>query len=124
MRDPGTPLGFDRPPAREFDSIAEHWPGHMLVTASAKFGPPAGFVASEGEVGSVGDLPVYLGVRGWGYTVDEALIPKVEKDGSGEPRPPACRVGTALSGTSGGLRSQPSRSGWSRSWLEKALGKS
>ena len=83
-------LGFDRPPAREFDTIAEQWPGHMLVTASAKFGLPVGFVASDGEIGRVSDLPVYLGVRGWGYTVDEALIPKVKKTEAVSPaRPPA-----------------------------------
>lgn len=68
-------VGFERPPSREFDEIAARFPGLMLLTASARFALPSGFAASEGEAGRAGSLPVYLGIRGWGYSVDEALIP-------------------------------------------------
>lgn len=72
-------VGFDRPPSKEFDSFVDHWRGLLLVTASARYALPRGFVTSEGTVGIVGDLPIHLGLRGWGYSVEPSRIPAVAK---------------------------------------------
>ena len=64
-------LGFDRPPAREFEEIATRFPGRMLLTAAARFALPSGFHGSRAPVGVVADVPVYLGTRGWGYLIDD-----------------------------------------------------
>jgi hypothetical protein len=64
-------LGFDRPPAWEFEEIATRFPGRMLLTAAARFALPSGFHGSREPVGVVADLPVYLGTRGWGYLIDD-----------------------------------------------------
>ncbi len=66
-------LGFDRPSSPAFDQIATDFPGRMLFTAAAKYGVPSQFEASETPIGFVDDLPVFLALRGWGYT--ETSIP-------------------------------------------------
>ncbi|WP_332713837.1 DNA-directed RNA polymerase subunit alpha C-terminal domain-containing protein [Pelagibacterium mangrovi] len=71
-------VGFSRPPSREFDLFLETSRGRLLVTAAAKFALPEGYTASAGVVGYVGDLPIYLGIRGWGYEVPEDTPPKIE----------------------------------------------
>lgn len=60
-------IGFDRPHSAAFEEIASAYPGRMLLTASAKYGVPNQFDASESPVGQVGHLPIYLALRGWGY---------------------------------------------------------
>lgn len=67
-------LGFERPAARLFDDLIELYPGQVLLTASARFGLPMGFEASDGLIEVVGDLPIYLATRGWGYLVDPSTI--------------------------------------------------
>src|SRR3954451_17283027 len=64
-------LGFDRPPAREFEGVAARFPGRMLLTAAARFALPSGFCGSHEPVGVLADLPIYLGTRGWGYFIDD-----------------------------------------------------
>lgn len=75
-------LGFDRPPAREFEEIATRFPGRMLLTAAAKFALPSGFQASREPVGVVADLPVHLGTRGWGYLIDDDVAELAGADGT------------------------------------------
>ncbi|MFD1253166.1 RNA polymerase principal sigma factor HrdA [Devosia equisanguinis] len=70
-------IGFSRPPSREFDSFLEIGKGRLLITAAAKFALPEGYTASTGALGHVGDMPIYLGIRGWGYEVSEDALPKV-----------------------------------------------
>ena len=68
-------IGFDRPPSTAFEAVAEAYPDRLLVTASAKFGLPQGYEASANPIDYVGNLPVHLGTRGWGYVVDDAELP-------------------------------------------------
>lgn len=75
-------LGFDRPPAREFEEVATRFPGRMLLTAAAKFALPSGFHGSREPVGVVADLPVYLGTRGWGYLVDDDVAEAASAEGA------------------------------------------
>lgn len=67
-------IGFDRPPSAAFDNVTEKHRGRLLITASGKYGLPAGYDTSEAPVGLVGDLPVYLGTRGWGYQVEDKEV--------------------------------------------------
>ena len=46
----------------------------MLVTAAAKFGLPDGYTASDFTVGFVEDLPVHLGIGGWGYELSRERL--------------------------------------------------
>ncbi|OFX00506.1 MAG: hypothetical protein A3E78_09700 [Alphaproteobacteria bacterium RIFCSPHIGHO2_12_FULL_63_12] len=62
-------VGFDRPPTPAFELVAATRPGRFLVTAAAKFGLPAGFETSDKPIGHVEGIPVYLGSKGWGYTL-------------------------------------------------------
>jgi hypothetical protein len=78
-------LGFDRPPAREFEEIATRFPGRMLLTVAAKFALPSGFEASREAVGVVAGLPVHLGTRGWGYLIDDAVAKAPGADGISSP---------------------------------------
>jgi RNA polymerase sigma factor (sigma-70 family) len=75
-------LGFDRPPAREFEGIATRFPGRMLLTAAAKYALPSGFQASREPVGLVADLPVHLGTRGWGYLIDDDVAEAAGANGT------------------------------------------
>jgi hypothetical protein len=75
-------LGFDRPPALEFEEVAARFPGRMLLTAAAKFALPSGFHGSGEPVGVVADLPVYLGTRGWGYLIDDDIAEAASTKGT------------------------------------------
>ncbi|MER8970347.1 hypothetical protein NKI25_32865 [Mesorhizobium sp. M0808] len=66
-------FGFERPASQEFSDLARSFPGKVLLTSSAKFGLPAGFQASENEVGQVANLPIYLALRGWGYLLEDDI---------------------------------------------------
>lgn len=68
-------IGFDRPPSMAFEAVAKAYPDRLLVTASAKFGLPQGYEATANPIDYVGNLPIYLGTRGWGYVVDETELP-------------------------------------------------
>lgn len=72
-------IGFDRPHSGAFEEIASAYPGRMLLTASAKYGVPSHFDASESPVGQVGRLPVYLALRGWGYVEADCAKPEPTK---------------------------------------------
>lgn len=63
------------PPSTAFEVVAQAYPDRLLVTASAKFGLPQGYEASANPIDHVGNLPIHLGTRGWGYVVDEAELP-------------------------------------------------
>lgn len=74
-------IGYDRPPARDFNEVAELYIGRMLVTAAAKYALPPAFQTSRYAVGSVSNLPLYLGIRGWGYLIedDPVVVPASDK---------------------------------------------
>lgn len=67
-------IGFDRPPAASFETIALHREGRLLLTGTTKHGVPSGYETASRAIGIVEGLPIYLGTRGWGYTVDEAEL--------------------------------------------------
>lgn len=67
-------VGFDRPPSSHFDAVATEFSGKVLVTAAARFALPSGFVSSSRPVADVGGLPIYVGLRGWGYLLEEPVI--------------------------------------------------
>lgn len=72
-------IGFTRPAARQFDQFVSAHEGRLLITAAAKFALPEGYTASEGVIGFVEELPVHLGIRGWGYEIPEDAIPNAER---------------------------------------------
>mgnify|MGYP002628175468 CR=1 FL=1 len=72
-------IGFDRPPSTAFEEVASAHPGRLLITASARFGLPVGYESSNDPVGYVSDIPIYIGIRGWGYQVDKTEIETVTK---------------------------------------------
>ena len=65
-------VGFDRPPSQSFDHIAEAHPGRMLLTAAAKHVLPNSFVASANSVGVSESPEVFIGLQGWGYTLEDS----------------------------------------------------
>ena len=67
-------LGFDRPPTVDFEAVAAHYPSRFLLTAAAKYGMPSGYESSSRPVGHVNALPIFLGIRGFGYSVDDSAI--------------------------------------------------
>lgn len=73
-------VGFDRLPSRSFDQVADEYPGCMLLTAAAKHVLPNSFVASVTPVGVLDSTEVFIGLQGWGYTLDEptALTDQLE----------------------------------------------
>lgn len=77
-------IGYDRPPTREFDDVARPHIGRMLVTAAAKYALPPAFQTSHHAVGSVSDLPLYLGLRGWGYLIEDDSVATTTPDQTGE----------------------------------------
>lgn len=64
-------VGFDRPPSRGFDEVAEAYPGRMLLTAAAKHSVPSSYVSSSLPVGISEATDVYIGLNGWGYTLED-----------------------------------------------------
>lgn len=73
-------VGFDRPPSREFEPLARDNPGRALVTAAARFALPSDFRALRAPVGQVGSLPIFLGIRGWGYLIEEPVEMIAERE--------------------------------------------
>jgi hypothetical protein len=64
-------IGFDRPHSGEFEELLSANPGRMLLTASAIYALPSAFGASTRPIGVVGELPIHLGLTGWGYVCDD-----------------------------------------------------
>ena len=64
-------VGFDRPPSHSFDEVAQAHPGRILLTTAAKHVVPASFVSSAAPVGAVESIDVFIGLQGWGYTLDD-----------------------------------------------------
>ncbi|MGN6304201.1 MAG: DNA-directed RNA polymerase subunit alpha C-terminal domain-containing protein [Mesorhizobium sp.] len=68
-------VGFSRPPSRDFEEIVSEHAGHLLLTESAKYGLPSGFVSSSTSLGKVAGIPIYLALRGWGYELEDKIRP-------------------------------------------------
>lgn len=78
-------VGFDRPPSNSFDQIAAAHPGRMLLTAAAKYALPNSFLASATPIDVVEGAEVFVGLQGWGYTLEDPAtgIGGVESPGQG-----------------------------------------
>jgi hypothetical protein len=74
-------VGFDRPPSHSFDEVAQAHPGRMLLTAAAKYVLPNSFISSAGPVGAAESTDVFIGLQGWGYTLEDptAATTRMEK---------------------------------------------
>ena len=70
-------IGFERPPSHSFNQIAVLYRGRMLLTEAAKYVMPSSFVASATPVGVTESDEVFIGLQGWGYTLED---PTAEKD--------------------------------------------
>jgi Sigma-70, region 4/Bacterial RNA polymerase, alpha chain C terminal domain len=77
-------VGFDRPPSHSFDEVAQAHPGRMLLTAAAKHTVPTSFISSGASVGAAESIDVFLGLQGWGYTLED---PTAGTDHIEPPRP-------------------------------------
>ena len=64
-------VGFDRPPSHSFDEVARAHTGRMLLTAAAKHVVPASFRSSVAPLGVAESIDVFIGLQGWGYTLDD-----------------------------------------------------
>lgn len=64
-------VGFGRPASSSFDELAQDHPGRMFLTASAKHVVPSSFVSSAAPVGAAQGIDVFMGLQGWGYTIDD-----------------------------------------------------
>ena len=64
-------VGFFRSPSNTFDCCAQRFPGRVLLTGSAKYALPHGFETSSNPVDNIGDTPIFLATKGWGYRIDE-----------------------------------------------------
>ena len=64
-------VGFDRPPSHSFDEVAQAYPGRMLLTAAAKHVVPTSFRSSVAPIGAAGSMDVFIGLQGWGYTLED-----------------------------------------------------
>ena len=64
-------IGFDRPPSHCFDEAARAHPGRMLLTAAAKHVVPTSFISSAAPVGATESTKVFIGLQGWGYTLED-----------------------------------------------------
>jgi hypothetical protein len=67
-------IGFDRPLAKEFDDVADHFAGRILITGSGVHAMPAAFLTSKNNIGIVGNLPIFLGIQGWGYSIEDTTV--------------------------------------------------
>ncbi|MEG9883702.1 MAG: sigma factor-like helix-turn-helix DNA-binding protein [Hyphomicrobiales bacterium] len=65
-------VGFDRPPSHDFDEVAQAHPGRMLLTAAAKHVVPTSFISSAAPVGATESTDVFIGLQGWGYTLEDS----------------------------------------------------
>lgn len=75
-------VGFGRPPARVFNEVASNNEGCLLVTQSAKFLLPPPFKCSTAKVAEVDDMPVFLALEGWGYSIDDPTLHSISQTGS------------------------------------------
>lgn len=64
-------VGFDRPPSQSFDEVAEAHPGCMLLTPAAKHVLPNSFISSVAPIDAEEGIDVFLGLQGWGYSLED-----------------------------------------------------
>ena len=76
-------VGFDHPPSRVFDEIADAHPGQMLLTAAAKYSLPNSFIVSAAPVALIEGNKVFIGLQEWGHSLEDptaqADLPEVSR---------------------------------------------
>lgn len=70
-------IGFERPPTKLFEETALDFPGRVILTAAAKYGLPASFRSSSDPIAEVSNHPVFLGLGGWGYEIEDITVRSV-----------------------------------------------
>lgn len=74
-------VGFGRPPARVFNEVASNNEGRLLVTQGARFVLPLPFKCSVATVAEVDDLPIFLALEGWGYSIEDPTVRSISQTG-------------------------------------------
>ena len=64
-------IGFERRPSQSYEAIAAAYPGRMLLTRAARHAMPSSFVSSATPVGVTEGDEVFIGLRGWGYSLED-----------------------------------------------------
>ena len=74
-------VGFNRPDTEAFENTAAHYPGRMLLTASARYALGMYSDCASKVAGEADHLPLYAALSGWGYTVttDEIGLAQVNE---------------------------------------------
>ena len=67
-------VGFDKPSVEDFRGLVDQYSGRVLITAAAKYILPTSFNTSAQPIAHSGDLAIYLGLRGWGYTIKDITM--------------------------------------------------
>ncbi len=102
-------VGFGRPPARVFNEVASNNEGRMLVTQGARFVLPQPFKCSVAKVAEVDDLPIFLALEGWGYSIEDPTVPSISQTGF-----------SGKGDTASGVNQVPVASGWVSEFLSVA----
>ena len=93
-------VGFDRPPSRFFDEIADAHPGQMLLTAAGKYALPSSFIASAAPVSITEGTKVFIGLQGWGYFLEDPTVrtdlPEASPTANSSPQEPQGWVASFL----------------------------
>ena len=67
-------VGFYRPPSHIFADVAREFVGQLLLTESTKYSLPDIFLSSKYPVGRADGMRIYVGLRGWGYEIEDPSI--------------------------------------------------
>ena len=77
-------IGFDRPPSQVFEELSTKHIGRMLLTEAAKHSLPSSFISSGAPIGTVEDCAVFIGLQGWGYSLDDPTISEHHSEATGD----------------------------------------
>lgn len=76
-------VGFNRPETNELLNITKEITGQVLFSASALFATPIKISASASPLFNIGDLPIYLCLSGFGYSISDPTISSAPLSSSG-----------------------------------------
>ena len=85
-------VGFDRPETATLSDLLARFPERVLITASARWAMPEGFVVAPQAVGTCRcsdgptEMPIYIATHGWGYEISAEEL-GLKDDGTLLPRP-------------------------------------
>ena len=76
-------VGFDRPPSQVFEELATKNMGRLLLTEAAKYCLPSSFISSSASIGTAENCAVFIGLHGWGYSLDDPTISEQHSKATG-----------------------------------------